>query len=582
MTNIYKLSKEDHMDKILEYIAHPISALRAVHNFYREPVVQNSFSKGSSINPHRTAHNVMHDYFRALHDYNRIQLYATYVEIEQDPLIGRVLDAYAGACTQFNTDTSGVEAGRAVWLYSANKDIENILYKFLDTHALDENTFAMLRTMYHLGDHFEYLPANQDQGIISLLPYEPWELACCFDESRKVSAYSHADNEGKPVDATNSVPYYSVAHFRMPNRKRTAWYGSECSLLFNIREYWQELQWCWDKILIERLRRSDKEMITLDVGGMSTEDAFLACKEWQERMYQTLYSNPETGEMLTSPAAWGEMRAFVIPTCGDNRTSISHVSAGNVASLDDANMIMARLFAVLNFPAGYLGLDLGGSYDRKESLAKQDVGFSTACIRPQHAFLKTLATILETHLAWHNINTRDPQNSFVLMMQPVSVYQELERKELLALRFDLLDRALSLGKEHEWNSEFWTKHVMTEYAQFTPSMVEKLLQKPPEEPKEEIGQAMDTLESIENEEKERMEVFSLLESRPRSKKAIELLRDGGASAVVSSSNFYLPKDINPVELSNLVENSTTKSFIKNLVIERCKKRYAGISEKTYA
>lgn len=553
--------------KLTEYIVHPLHALRTVADYDRNPEIRRAFSKDKRISSaNKSGKAWMREYFDSMYDFNRIQLYATYKEIGQDPLIISVLDSYAAACSQINSTTTGVESGRTVWCFSNNKDIETLVYRALDRLDIDELAYSILRTMFHNGDHYEYMPGIAGEGIPRLSPYEAWEVAMIKDGEGKIAGYTQSDTKGEPSNMDTVTPFYNFAHFMMPNRQRTELYGAKSGLLFNIREYWQELQWCWDKILIERLRRADRTIITLDVGGMSTEDAFFACMEWQDRLYQSLYANTSTGDMQTAPPAWGEQRDIVIPSFGDNKTGLSHTQSSSIQSMEDAKMLLARLFAALKFPAGYLGLDVGGSYDKGESLAKQDVAFATNCTKPQRSFLNTLAKIISYDLAWKNIDVSNPKNYFILMASPVSNYQEIEKKEVLGLRLDMMDKAFRAGEDYGWNKKFWTEHVMKEYGNFSPEMVEELLKKDLEE--EKVGNETGGGTSFPFEGDASSYKEALLEGHPRKKYLAELLYDGNYPSVCSNLGI----DFSGMKEDKTILEHENADYVYNLVIDRVKKR----------
>ena len=536
--------------RLFEEVIHPISTIQRVHNYHRRPQVRRSVEKSFSQQT-RDQRSYFDQYFNSLYGLNRVELYLTYREMDLDPLTTAVLDTYASACTQANTESGRKEAGRVVWVQAANKEVEKLVTRFLDTIQIDQYAFAIMRAIYAFGDTYEACPGVPNEGITIFNPYDPWQVATIWDGQRRPIGFAQADDRGEPINRDSVSPYWEYLHFRAAPRYRTDLYGAASSLLHNVREYWQELQWVEDKIVIDRLRRRpDRVGVLLDIGGMSAEDSWLHCEEVRRRLYRDQYFDPQISELSSLPTAWGEHRDIVLPKGGDNQTQLVNLpSAGSQGPYDDLQFVLRRYFGSLKFPPAYLGLDLGDTIDRGVPLEKQDVAFAQNCTAPQKVLLMELTRAAMIHLAWFNIDARLDQNQFSLMMMPVSAYQEMERKDLLNMRFDLLERALQLGQDNSWNMNFWIRYVMSEYARMPDTLIDSLLKKEeesvnPEEDAEEVEDIASAgsdfglgLESNKNSDsyKRLMEHF---EKNPDSLDVLNFVNAG--SAMASSREVRLP------------------------------------------
>lgn len=536
--------------KLFEYVLHPFNTFQGIFNYNatNRGVAVPGLDKKKRDRRHRgfdaQVPSWLSQSFEALYDNNRVNLYGVYAEMNEDALIMAVLDTYARSCTQPNSESSREIAGRVVWCYSDNKDVQAIINNFLDRIEIHEAAFEILRAMFQYGDHFEAIPGMRNEGIIRFDPYDPWQVGVVIDENRQIKGYGQADEMGEVVDAESVIPFYECLHFRTPRRRRSDIYGARSSLLYGVREYWQDLQWVMDKIVIERMwRRPDRTMILLDVGGVSSEDSFDICEEWRDRMYRDMAFNPGAGELKSMPAAWSESRDQILPTGTDNNTKITNAPASsNSGPLDDLHFVLRRLFGGLKFPPGYLGLDIGGNYDPQAPLEKQDLGFAQNCMGPQRSFLRVLTQAAMIHLAYHNIDPRLAKNQFMLMMNPINTFQEIERKELINMRFDLMDRAMSMGRDNEWNMDFWAKFVMKEYAHLPEDMVDRLLQK---ELSPEGEKALDQGDEGENlfasaakATDEYKVLMESLDSNPKAAEALIFAAEG--ASMVTSQSIYLP------------------------------------------
>lgn len=467
--------------KLHEYILHPFHAIKKVWGYNREPEVRRRLDPEQTGRGARRRRDRERDtlanFFAGLYEENRIHLYAMYREIDQDPLVAGVQDVYAEVASQANTDSAREEAGRVVWVRSRNQDVQRILVDLFDRIQIDDCASTIIRAINQNGDQFEGVPAVRNQGISRLDPYDPWEVGIVKDALGRVSGYGEVDSSGEVVNADSIMPFNQMIHFRMPYRYRTDWYGVRSSLLYNVRDYWQELQWVMDKVMIERLQRKPPRMaINLDVTGMSTEEGFEACKRYEEYLYRDIYFNPDTGILRSLPAAWGEQRDMVFPTGGESGTSLTQLAgSGQTPKLDDLDFFLRRVFAALRFPPGYFNLDLGTSYVRNNSIQQQDVAFSQHAMRGQSAFLRGLIWACRFHLAYHQIDPYHEDNRFLLMMSPVSTFAEIERNELTSMRFELMEKLLSFGDTYKWNSELWYRFVMMEYGHIPERFVNALM-----------------------------------------------------------------------------------------------------------
>jgi hypothetical protein len=322
-----------------------------------------------------------------------------------------------------------------------------ILAKYLREARLEEAVLPILRSLDEFGDHFEGVIATRNDGIVRLDPYDPWEIGILRDALGRVAGYGEANAHGEVVSAETIMPYYRMAHFKMPPRSRTSVYGYNSARFYNARDYWVEMQWCMDKVWIERQqRRGPRNLVTMDVGGISTEEAYEACKMWEDRMYRDVYFNPQDGILKSGSNAWGEQRDVVLPLGSDNKTQIASMPASSsIGSLDDLGFFMRRFFGCGKFPLGYWGLDIGaGNYDKSTPIEKQDIVFAQSCMRLQQAFLSELTRLCMVHLAFLGIDPTRDDNRFIVMMVPVSTFAEIERKELVTMRFDLVTAAWSV------------------------------------------------------------------------------------------------------------------------------------------
>jgi len=547
-----KIRRERQREKLLEFVLHPFNTFQAINN-YRYSTDKEIAKKRQEKNANhiRNANTYLDRHFKFLYDSNRVNLYATYGEIDYDPIMQQVCKAYATSCTLPNYEAKREEAGRAIWCYSKNKDVQKINNDFFTRTVIDLKAPAIIRNMFLNGDTFVMIPGVRGQGITNFEGYEPWHVAMVHDGMNNVIGYSQADEKGEPISVSQTVePHYRFIHFAMPQTYRSDIYNQRSSLFYSMRKPWLDSQWMWDKVVIDRLRRQNRMLILLDVGGMSSDESFEMTEEWRNRLYQEQYFSPSEG-LTQTPMPWGEQRDIILPVGQDSNTQFSQMPATGSDPYDDLNLSLRRLFGGLGFPPARLGLDLGGTYDPSTMLVKQDVAFAQNCMNPQRAFLMGMIRACKINMAYMGIDPNSSENEFFLSMTPVDTFLEIERKELLAMRFDLVDRALSMGQDNEWDRKVWDRHVLTEYGNFPEDMVELLLKVKEEQETATEGEFADSLEN----DSRYNELNDAMEEYPKAAEALTFA-DHGCS--MTKSTFAPVRHLPPCDLSESKTNSVVE------------------------
>jgi len=465
------------MNDMLEMVLFPWSSLARIQGLQRRPEMGRSYpmpqprDKARSRDPIERGSRSgdwVDQIIGTQRQYTRLELYAIYREMDMDPLIMTVLDAYAEDATQRD-----FESGRTVWATAKNPEVRKIVTQCLERMEIEDVAFAIVRSMAKFGDEFERVVAAQNAGILHIRGYDPWDIARIEDEHGRLEAFSPCDAEGRPTNVqSNSVPFYKALHFRLRGIRRNDIYGG--SILWGSREKWRQLQLIEDQIVMQRLlRRPDRLLILMDVGGMPLAEAYEACKEWEDRIYKEHNVDPVSGIFTSQGTPLHEARDLILPLGQDNNTRIENLPATTGNDLfRDFEIILGRLLGGLRMPKGYFGFE--GAYEPNMSLGKQDVRFAKTATRIQRAFLGELVRACMIDLAFHNLDPFRDENAFDLHMAPVSAFAEIERAELLQMRVDLMDRLARLGEDMGFNKEAWIPYVLEEVGRVPKDLVDKL------------------------------------------------------------------------------------------------------------
>jgi len=461
-----------------EMVMFPWSALRRLQGVDRRPDVGRSYPSAFPVDKTKSRDPIERgsragDWVAKVigiqRELTRLELYAIYREMDMDPLVTAVLDAYAEDATQRD-----FEHGRMVWVSARNDEVKKLVMECLERMGIEECGYPIVRSMLKYGDNFEHNSLALNEGIKSIRPYDPWDVGRQEDEDGRLMGFAPCDATGRVTKYdTNSLPFYKVLHFRLRGRERRDIYGS--SLLWGSRENWRKLQLMEDQIVMQRLlRRPDRLLILMDVGGMSLAEAYEACKEWELRLYKEYNVDPVSGVFTSQGGPWHEARDLILPLGTNNQTKIETVpSTSSNDLMRDYDMMLSRFLGGLRVPKAYFGFE--GNYEGAQSLGKQDVRFAKTVMRVQRAFLVELVRALMIDLAFHNIDPYREENAFRLHMPPASAFLEIERSELVQMRFDLMDRMVRMGNDVGFNREAWIPYVLEEFGQLPKQLIEKLL-----------------------------------------------------------------------------------------------------------
>lgn len=452
-----------------EMIAHPWAAFKAIQRLDALPDRRVSLSRrnrpqwgaGDPADPIRGGDRAS-EYFQAIGVYafedTRTELYAQFHEMDFDALIAQILDAFATEATQTDYERRAV-----VWVESENKEIQQIGTRSLNRWRMHERAFQYCRALAKDGDVMAHLHGAPGQGVLAIKPYKPYQIARIEDRIGRLIGFAPADEQGSPTQVEQrSILAHQACHFRLPPKELDDPYGAESSFLWGARIIWRQLQLMFDQVVLQRLlRRPDRLLILMDTAGMSMEDAYMVCKDFERRLHRETYANPGTGEAFSFGAPVDIAKDVVLPLGRNNNTQFTNMPATNTNDLmRDVDLALAMLAAGIGFPLGFVGRGERGDYNPGQTLSRQYQPFAKKASRLQQAFLTELTRIMMIDLAWSNLNPYDPKNAFTVHMANVAPIIEMERNEVLQLRLDRMDRGVRFGIESQLNLDVWIPYVL--------------------------------------------------------------------------------------------------------------------------
>lgn len=473
MSRLTRLAHAIRTNPLVEAALHPFAAFMKVANLQRPPrgVPVPFRLRGGNRTPRNASEDALFQSLSSVsREENRLSLYATYNEMQRDPLVGQMLTIVAEDATMPDT-----ERGARVWVESKNPEVRRILSNLLANIELDDNAPSIVRSMCAMGDDNEWLPADRERGIIGMTFIPPWDISRRQNEFGQLEGFGPIDpktGECKP-DTDRLIPFYEVANFRLRGASRVNSWGE--SVLYYARDPWRQLQMMLDQIVLQRLlRRPDRLVYKVNGNAAPYADVEDYVKDLEQSIKNEIYLDASRGIFESEAQITGPQRDMVLPLASPDSVMIENFPATNQNDmLRDFLMMWDRLMASMNFPRGFWGVSEKGVYLNNRNIAKQDAQYAKRSYRIQQSFLTQVVRVCALHLIWLGLDPSKSDNAFRLRMAPVSTILEEELMELHKGRVEIASQYLDLGDKAGFaDNRLWKKTVLKEIAHLPAELID--------------------------------------------------------------------------------------------------------------
>lgn len=411
---------------------------RLTRLFRSGPVVRHKISAGEKYQePQGTARAYKKElsqlYVNSLASYGqyeRLNRYSDYSEMEFTPEIASALDIYADEVTAYD------DKGAVVKIVTKNQEIKQILETlFFDILNIEFNSWSWVRNLCKFGDFVLFVDASQENGILNLLPIPINEIEReeGFDKNDPFAVRYRWASQGNMV-----LENWQVIHFRLLGNDGFLPYGS--SMLEPARRIWRQLILIEDAMLVYRIVRSpERRVFKIDVGNIAPDQIDDFMEQVKTKLRRNQVIDPTTGrvDLRYNPLSVDE--DYFIPVRGDKSSDISTLPGGQfTGDIDDVQHIQNKLFAALKVPKAYLGYE--GELGSKATLAQQDVRFARTIERIQKIFIAELNKIAIIHLFLLGYSGEDLVD-FEIKMANSSTIAEQQKLELWRMKFEIAGTA---------------------------------------------------------------------------------------------------------------------------------------------
>lgn len=417
----------------------------------------------------------------------RIEKYADYEQMMNDPSISSALDIYADEATQKDPITT--------YAYDVEGDdqetvdeVEKLLHQIL---RMDVRSWDIIRRTCGMGDNPYEIRFRKDfKGVYDITRINPSQFDRIEEEGKlrgfivrpidintgmnKGGSGSSGGVLGQGYSMTSApggrgdrpLSPFRLVHFMIPNSTDSI-YGR--SIMEAARRTWRQVRLMEDSIVIYRISRgAERRIFYLNTGHLADDEVEGYMRNTMAKFRKKPFINPHTKDIddKANPLAWDE--DFYIPLQSDKDASrIEQLPGGqNMGEIDDLRYFKGLIDEELKVPTSYQSRD--GSFDSKAGLSQQDIRFSRTIERIQGHHLEGVMKVCIIHLLMRGFSYRQV-TSFTIKMTPPSALAELLRLDALSAKMEAAQTAKGLEMLPDI-------YIMTEILGFGEDEANELLQ----------------------------------------------------------------------------------------------------------
>lgn len=217
------------------------------------------------------------------------------------------------------------------------------------------------------------------------------------------------------------------------------------SLLYNVFKIWRELSLLENSMLLNRITKSAiLRVINVEVGDMPKDSVGPHLQGIKQMMEQKSAINE--GKSIQEYTNPGPIENNIyVPTRNGKGTITADQIGGdvNVGQLPDVDYFENKFFGAMRVPKQYFGLtDDGAGFNGGQSLAIISSRYAKMIKRIQNTLLQALTTAINLMLIDKGLKSYI--NKFKLHMQPPTTQEEIDRRDNLASKVQIISDIMNL------------------------------------------------------------------------------------------------------------------------------------------
>lgn len=404
--------------------------------------------------------------------------YQIFQQMEPFDLVSSILDVYAEEMTQ-----PDYEKKRSLWLDSKHAHMITSGDVCLQNIMFEDRAFGIARQMCTLGDDLRRNVYQTGKGILGWRFADPATVYRVEDKYDRLLGFRQDGQTKFRISKKSNVSYaWDYVHFRLIGKDTRTQYGS--SILGAMFRPWRQLALLEDSDITYNLRRAaDRSLVLVDTGDLDEIDSGERLRRFERRMKRHVFIDPASNAYRKDYNPLTPIEDVFMALRGpDDATRIESMAGNQGASLDPARIDYYRnkLFGASKVPKAYLGFE--GEIDAKATLMQQDVRFARTLKRGQKALIYGMRNTLDIHYMLYAENPAENQyniheNPYVIMMSPIAYLDEMERLELVQLRYSLVEAMAGLGQILQIDASAWATYILIHYAKLPENVVTLLMRK---------------------------------------------------------------------------------------------------------
>lgn len=410
---------------------------------------------------------ILHDLMTI--DMDRKRRLQSYEEMDKSDIASAAVDMFAEDATPIDPDTD-----RTVWIDADSNAVKEAAEEVLENLDIEDEILSIARNIALYGESFERLIYESQRGVRAFFHVPAGSIKRYEDRYRVLLGftqeglkYTRENQQGKKL----SEPWDYI-HFRMW-RHRSNPYG--ISVLQNAIRPWRQIILGEDQALMYRLMRApDRFAFFVDTGGQGEVDAWRSLQRFRRRHKKMEFEDPTSGryDHRYNPITPTE-DLYIAVNGKDSGTRVEKMfGSSNQNDVTDLIYYIRKFCAAVRVPPEFLGFNYpevktATSFETKSSLANQSRRYANAVAKLQRAVREGIRHTIEVHLRLKAANPEDktfdfdlPENSFRVMMAPVTQLDDIDRLDANTVRTTLVNSMLQLGLENEhfdlYNWTLWT------------------------------------------------------------------------------------------------------------------------------
>lgn len=407
----------------------------------------------------------------------RVQRYSILREMDNFDLVSAIIDVYAEEVTQPDYDR-----GRILWVESRHARMIEAADVCLTNIMFEERAYGLARQTFLLGDDMRRNLYQTGKGVLGWKWADPAKVHRVEDKYDRLVGFREDGQKGYRGKERENVSFpWDYIHCRLTGKDNETNYGwSAAAGLFRP---WRQLALLEDSDLMYNLRRAaDRNLVLVDTGNMDDVESNDRLRRFQRRLKQDVFIDPASSQYRKNYNPLTPIEDIFMALRGPEDQTRVESLAGNASPLSPERLdhYRRKLFGAAKVPQAYFGFE--GDINAKATLMQQDVRFARTMKRGQKAIVQGVRNTLDIHFmlfaddpAKNEYNIQD--NPYTVVMSPISYLDEMERLELVQLRYGLIEAMAGLGQVMQLDATGWATYILLHYAKLPEDVVTILLRK---------------------------------------------------------------------------------------------------------